>query len=74
MGIRWLAWVLFLAALVFLAVAGYGFFAQPAAQCVVVDDTEIVVADGVGGQETIVRIHVRNDSGRPIRLLGAAEC
>jgi len=74
MPFRMLTWILLISGLALVAVAGYGFFGQAAEYGLMARDTDIEVAECAGGQDTEVKIHLHNNSGRPIRLLGGAAC
>jgi hypothetical protein len=64
----------FLFSVVLFGLAAYAYFAPAAGPSLAVAATEIDVPDCAPGRETEVAVRMENTSGKPMRILGLAEC
>jgi hypothetical protein len=71
---RILSNLFFLAAVVFLGLAGWFCFAPAPGPSLKIADTDIDVGSFPAGRESEVAVHLTNTSSKPMRILGLAEC
>ena len=71
---RWLSMTLGVAGLILLGLAASSYYSSPSGPALAVEEADLNLTNIIPGQETPVVFQLRNDSCRPIRVVGQAEC